>query len=58
MPDWNELFKEEKNRARFPETEVYKFVRLLEEMFQKRSLRLWDVCCGGLDLDILAIILL
>lgn len=47
MTTWNELFRYEKNRAKAPEAEVYKFVALLEKMFSERPLRLWDLCCGA-----------
>lgn len=47
MPTWNELFLEEKNRPKAPESEIYKFVVLLEKLFSDRPLRLWDLCCGA-----------
>jgi cyclopropane fatty-acyl-phospholipid synthase-like methyltransferase len=47
MVTWNQLFLDEKNRAKAPESEVYKFVTLLEKLFSERPLRLWDVGCGA-----------
>ncbi|MCX6826124.1 MAG: class I SAM-dependent methyltransferase [candidate division Zixibacteria bacterium] len=47
MTSWNELFNDEKNIKRFPETEIYKFVTTLEQLFSERPLRLWDICCGA-----------
>lgn len=47
MTSWNELFLDEKNRAKAPQTEVYDFVESLENLFPDRPLRLWDLCCGA-----------
>jgi cyclopropane fatty-acyl-phospholipid synthase-like methyltransferase len=47
MTTWNELFLDEKNRSKAPESEIYKFVAVLEKLFSERPLRLWDLCCGA-----------
>lgn len=47
MTTWNELFFDEKNRAKAPESEIQRFVLLLEKLFSKRPLHLWDLCCGA-----------
>jgi len=47
MTTWNELFLDEENRSKAPESEIYKFVALLEKSFSERPLRLWDLCCGA-----------
>jgi cyclopropane fatty-acyl-phospholipid synthase-like methyltransferase len=47
MSTWNELFLDEKNRPKAPESEIYKFVVLSEKLFAERPLRLWDLCCGA-----------
>jgi cyclopropane fatty-acyl-phospholipid synthase-like methyltransferase len=47
MSTWNELFLDEKNSPKAPESEIYKFVVLLEKLFTGRPLRLWDLCCGA-----------
>ncbi len=47
MATWNELFLDDKNQAKASESEVHKFVLLLEKLFAERPLRLWDLCCGA-----------
>jgi len=47
MPDWNELFTDEKNIERIPESTIYRFARSLEESIKVRPLRVWDLCCGA-----------
>jgi len=47
MNTWNELFLDEKNIKRAPESEVYRFIVALEELFSERPLRIWDLCCGA-----------
>lgn len=47
MATWNELFLSDKNRAKTPESEVHKFLLLLEKLFMERPLRLRDLCCGA-----------
>jgi cyclopropane fatty-acyl-phospholipid synthase-like methyltransferase len=47
MNSWNELFLDEKNRAKIPASEVHKFVLVLEKLFSARPLNLWDLCCGA-----------
>lgn len=47
MTSWNELFLDEKNIRKFPESDVGKFVISLENLFTERPLRLWDNCCGA-----------
>jgi ubiquinone/menaquinone biosynthesis C-methylase UbiE len=47
MNSWNELFLDDKNRAKVPASEVHKFVLVLEKLFPERPLNLWDLCCGA-----------
>jgi SAM-dependent methyltransferase len=47
MTIWNELFKDDENIARAPESEIYRFVKYLERVFTIRPLLLWDLCCGA-----------
>ena len=47
MPNWNELFLDEKNIKRAPEWAVYRFVNNLETLFAERPLHIWDLCCGA-----------
>lgn len=47
MTIWNELFRDEENIARAPESEIYRFVKYLEHVFTTRPLLLWDLCCGA-----------
>jgi len=47
MADWNELFANEKNIERIPDSAVYRFADTLEELIEKRPLRIWDLCCGA-----------
>jgi 2-polyprenyl-3-methyl-5-hydroxy-6-metoxy-1,4-benzoquinol methylase len=47
LATWDELLKDGKHIVRFPQTEVFKFVRGLEVAFQERPLAIWDQCCVG-----------
>lgn len=47
MPTWNDLFCDPKFIAQTPESEVFKWVQVLEHNFPERPLRLWDICCGA-----------
>lgn len=47
MATWNELFLDEKFIASLPQPEVYKFVKVLEDIFPDRPLSIWDFCCGA-----------
>lgn len=47
MVTWNELFMDERFIAAIPQTEVYKFVKVLERIFSARPLSIWDFCCGA-----------
>jgi SAM-dependent methyltransferase len=46
MATWNELFSDEKYRFKAAESEIQRFVVLLEKLFSERPLRIWDICCG------------
>jgi SAM-dependent methyltransferase len=46
MPEWNELFAEEEFRWKIPQSEVIRFIVLLENEFKERPLKIWDLCCG------------
>ena len=45
--DWNGLFWAEKHCEKPPESEVYRFIGLLEERFASGPLRIWDLGCGA-----------
>ena len=47
MASWNELFADEKNRELIPETAVYRFCRIVEDAFDERPLKYWDLGCGA-----------
>lgn len=47
MATWNELFMNEKFISTFPQPEVFKFVKVLEDIFPDRPLSIWDFCCGA-----------
>lgn len=47
MASWNELFADEKNRELIPETAVYRFCRIVEDAFDERPLKFWDLGCGA-----------
>ena len=47
MATWDELFKDKQNVLTFPQTEVIKFIKRLENDFSSRPLDIWDQCCGG-----------
>lgn len=47
MATWNELFLNEKFIAALPQPEVYKFIKVLEDIFPDRPLSIWDFCCGA-----------
>lgn len=47
MATWNELFLNKKYIAAIPQPEVYKFVKVLEDVFPDRPLSIWDFCCGA-----------
>ena len=47
MPDWNELFTNEKNIKKIPESVVYRFALSMEDLIEERPLRIWDLCCGA-----------
>jgi 2-polyprenyl-3-methyl-5-hydroxy-6-metoxy-1,4-benzoquinol methylase len=44
---WDELFKNKQHILEFPQTEVIKFIKRLENDFTSRPLAVWDQCCGG-----------
>jgi 2-polyprenyl-3-methyl-5-hydroxy-6-metoxy-1,4-benzoquinol methylase len=46
MPTWNEIYGREKMIRMSPSPGVQKLVVILEERFDDRPLRLWDLCCG------------
>ena len=47
MATWDELFKDKQHLLTFPQTEVIKFIKRLENDFTSRPLAIWDQCCGG-----------
>jgi len=47
MATWNELFLNEEFIAALPQPEVYKFIKVLEDIFPDRPLSIWDFCCGA-----------
>jgi SAM-dependent methyltransferase len=47
MATWDELFKNKQHIFEFPQTEVFKFIKRLENDFTPRPLTVWDYCCGG-----------
>jgi SAM-dependent methyltransferase len=47
MATWNELFLNVDNVRLFPQTEIYKFIKKIEGIFNERPLKIWDQCCGG-----------
>ncbi len=47
MPSWDEILKEKDNIPTYPQTEVLKFVKRLELTFNKKPLKIWDLCCGA-----------
>lgn len=46
MATWNELFLNEENVKKFPQTEIFRFIKKSEKMFEDKPLRIWDHCCG------------
>src|SRR4030042_4342792 len=47
MPSWNKLFLRNENIKLFPQTEIYRFIKKLENTFSSLPLRIWDHCCGA-----------
>src|ERR1041385_2400863 len=47
MANWNALFADELHVQRVPESEICRFIALLEKTFSDRPLRIWDIGCGA-----------
>ena len=47
MSDWNTLFDKEKAIRRIPESIILLFIKILENNFKERPLKIWDLCCGA-----------
>lgn len=47
MPSWNQLFLDPRHVKRAPESEIYRFVQVLESAFPAQPLHIWDLCCGA-----------